>query len=70
MGRPALAILLSLLRQVLVLLPLIILFPHLWGLTAIWAAAPVSDTVALIVAAFAVLAELRHLKRLQTAGRA
>ncbi len=69
-GRPALAILLSLLRQVLVLLPLIILFPHLWGLTAIWAAAPVSDTVALIVAAFAVVAELRHLKRLQAAGRA
>jgi Na+-driven multidrug efflux pump len=63
-GRPALAILLSLLRQVLMLLPLILLMPYLWGVTGIWAAGPVSDVFSSLITCAVVAAELRHLRRL------
>lgn len=63
-GRPALGILLSLLRQILVMVPLIILLPYCWGTAGIWLAGPVSDLLSSAVTAFAVVAELRHLRRL------
>jgi putative MATE family efflux protein len=52
-GKAKTAILLTLLRQVLVLLPLLYILPAHFGLKGIWLASPVSDSVsALIVATF------------------
>ncbi len=48
-GKAKLATLLSLLRQLIVLLPLIIILPHFWGVQGVWIANPVSDVVAAII---------------------
>ena len=63
-GRPALAIALSVLRQMALLLPLILLLPRVGGVTGIWAAGPVSDALAALLSCFVAAAELRRLKRL------
>lgn len=62
-GRPSVAILLSLLRQALLLIPLILLLPLRFGIRGIWAAAPISDTLALCAVVPLMLRELRHLER-------
>ncbi|MFZ2287869.1 MAG: MATE family efflux transporter [Bacteroidales bacterium] len=48
-GKARLATFLSLLRQIIVLLPLILIFPHFWGVTGVWIANPVSDMVAAVI---------------------
>ena len=50
-GRVRISIFLSLSRQLLFLLPLILVFPLFWGLNGVWAALPASDTLAAVVAA-------------------
>jgi putative MATE family efflux protein len=45
-GKAKLATFLSLLRQIIVLLPLIMLLPHFWGVAGVWIANPVSDFIA------------------------
>jgi len=44
------AIFLSLTRQVLFLVPLILLLPEIWNITGVWAAIPVSDTLSAVAA--------------------
>ncbi len=62
-GQPVKASILSLLRQVLLLIPLILILPLFWGLDGILAAGPIADVCAgLIVLAFA----LHEMKRLKT----
>jgi len=65
-GLPKFAILLSLLRQLIILLPLILLLPHAWGVTGIWMANPVSDVLATVLTGVAVVCELRRLRRLKS----
>jgi Na+-driven multidrug efflux pump len=48
-GKARLATLLSMLRQIIVLLPLILILPHFIGLKGVWIANPVSDVVAAVV---------------------
>ena len=48
-GKAKLATLLSLLRQIIVLLPLILILPDFWGVNGVWIANPVSDMVAAVV---------------------
>ncbi len=48
-GKAKLATFLSLLRQMIVLLPLVIILPHFWGVEGVWIANPVSDMVAAVV---------------------
>ena len=48
--RAGIAILLSTSRQLLFLLPLLLVFPWFWGLNGVWAALPASDSIAAIVA--------------------
>lgn len=54
------SIFLSLSRQVLFLLPLLLFFPRMWGLEGIWYANPVSDIVATVVT-FAMIYHQRKL---------
>jgi len=62
-GKALPAFLLSMLRQVLLLIPLVILLPHLWGLTGIWIAFPIADTGAALITLVMFIGEMRHLKR-------
>jgi len=48
-GKAKLATFLSLLRQIIVLLPLILLLPRFWGVEGVWIANPVSDLVAAVI---------------------
>ena len=50
-GRVRISIFLSLSRQLIFLLPLILLFPLFWGLDGLWASLPASDGLAALVAA-------------------
>lgn len=61
-GKAKLATFLSLLRQIIVLLPLIIILPEYWGVNGVWIANPVSDMVAAVVTFFFFRRELIKLK--------
>jgi putative MATE family efflux protein len=60
-GKAKLATFLSLLRQIIVLLPLILLLPRFWGVEGVWIANPVSDLVAAVVTFIFFRNELRKL---------
>lgn len=61
-GRPLSGILLSMLRQMGLLIPLILLLPRLWGVIGIWLAAPVSDLLSSAITLIVVASELRRFK--------
>ena len=57
------SIIMSLSRQIIFLIPLLYLLPRFMGLTGVWAAYPVSDTMATIVAALLMWWQLRVITR-------
>ncbi len=63
-GRPKVAIVLSVMRQALILIPLIFLLPRFLGVRGIWFAPPISDLLSAGVSMTVVAFELRRLKRL------
>ena len=60
-GKPKQAALLGLSRQVLILIPALIILPKFFGLTGVWAAGPFSDLVASILTATFLIRDLKHL---------
>jgi Na+-driven multidrug efflux pump len=61
-GRPKISIFLSMIRQVIVLIPCLLIFGKLGGIWGLLAAQPVSDFVALAVITTLILAEVKKLK--------
>lgn len=61
-GKSIKGVFLSMTRQILFLIPLIILFPRLWGIEGILVAAPVADFLAGITAVIMVVFEFRKMK--------
>ena len=61
-GKARLATFLSLLRQIIVLLPLIVILPGFWGVEGVWIANPVSDAVAAVISFIFFRREVRKLK--------
>jgi putative MATE family efflux protein len=70
-GRPKVSIFLSMLRQVIILIPCILIFGKIWGLFGVVWAAPVSDAAALIVTATLAIREMKKLRHMakETAER-
>jgi len=66
-GKARPSIILSLTRQVLFLLPLILLLSLLWGVNGIWIAFPVADLLAIITTAIFLYKELKKIKKLELA---
>ena len=64
-GKAKISIFMSLSRQLLFLLPMIIVLPRIFGLGGLWAAMPASDAVAAIVAAWIMAAYMRRLRKRQ-----
>jgi putative MATE family efflux protein len=62
-GRPKISILLSMLRQCIVLIPCILLFGRLWGLYGVVAAAPVADGFSIIFTGIMIFFELKKLRQ-------
>jgi Na+-driven multidrug efflux pump len=61
-GKAKLATFLSLLRQIIVLLPLILILPHFWAVEGVWIANPISDTVSAIITYFFFRREVKKLR--------
>ena len=61
-GKAPKAMFLSLLRQVIMLIPLLIILPRLFGLMGVWFAGPIADFTASVVTALFLFNELRHLE--------
>lgn len=66
-GFAAKSIIQSLSRQLIFLVPGIILLPRLWGLNGLWIAMPVSDTLASMLSLYLLVIQLRHLKKMEEA---
>lgn len=62
-GKALPSFILSMLRQILLLIPLVIMLPHLWGLTGIWIAFPIADIGAAIITIVMFTGEMKHLHR-------
>lgn len=61
-GRAGKSIFLSLTRQVLFLIPMILILPRIYGIEGIWMSFPASDILAFIVTLILVVVQLRQLK--------
>ena len=61
-GKSQLAMLLSLLRQILVLIPALIFLPKFLGLDGVWFAQPVGDLVSMSVVGFVLYKEFKSYK--------
>lgn len=48
-GKAKISMMLSLLRQVIILIPLILIIPQFWGLTGVWIAGPIADFISFII---------------------
>jgi Na+-driven multidrug efflux pump len=60
-GKPKQAMLLMLSRQVLLLIPALLILPRFFGLDGVWLALPLSDFLASLTTGTCILFELRHL---------
>jgi putative MATE family efflux protein len=63
-GKAKIAMLLTLLRQVFVLLPMLVFMPGWFGLAGIWAAFPVADTFSAIIVSIFLIREWKRLDHL------
>jgi putative MATE family efflux protein len=61
-GRPKIAILLSLMRQCIVIIPAMLIFGKIWGLYGVVASLPFADVIAIALTAVLIIRELKKLK--------
>ncbi len=61
LGKAKLALILSILRQGIFLIPLLVILPRFLGLSGIWYAFPIADSLAFLVALYYILAEFKLL---------
>ncbi|MFA6806679.1 MAG: MATE family efflux transporter [Bacteroidales bacterium] len=61
-GKAKKAIFLSLVRQVIVLIPLLIILPLFWGVEGVWLSMPASDLVATVITTILISKEIKFLK--------
>ena len=62
-GKAKVSMFLSILRQVIVLFPLILLMPHFFKLDGIWMAGPASDFISFIITAFMIVNEIKRMNK-------
>jgi Na+-driven multidrug efflux pump len=65
-GKAGTAAFVSLMRQVIILLPLLFILPKHYGLTGVWMAGPVSDIISAVVVSFFLIHEMRRLNELSS----
>jgi Na+-driven multidrug efflux pump len=62
-GRPKISIFLSMIRQLIILIPCLIIFGRVFGLWGVVASQPTADCVSVIITGFMIARELKQLKR-------
>lgn len=65
-GKARISMFLNLLRQVIVLIPLLLILPPLWGMDGVWLAGPAADLTATAVTAAMIARELGRLPTAQS----
>ncbi|MEG1278257.1 MAG: MATE family efflux transporter [Cellulosilyticaceae bacterium] len=63
-GKAKEAMLLSLLRQVIILIPIVLILPNFMGLDGVWFAQPIADIIATVVTVIVVKREFKSYKKL------
>ncbi len=66
-GKPVKAIILSLSRQVLMLIPLLIIMPKFFGVAGVWWSMPVSDALSTILAVVLITQEMKSYRKVEAA---
>ncbi|KOA21507.1 multidrug export protein MepA [Clostridium homopropionicum DSM 5847] len=64
-GKAKISLFLSFLRQVIVLIPIILILPNFLGLTGLWLSQPIADVVAAILTSFFLYKGMKELKQLE-----
>jgi putative MATE family efflux protein len=64
-GRAARGLFIALTRQILILIPLLLIFPIFWGIDGVMYAGPISDGVAAIIAGVFIFQEIWAMKKLE-----
>ena len=64
-GAAGKSIFMSMIRQIIFLLPLLFTLPPMWGLNGVWVSFPLSDVAATLVSAILIFFELRRITKLQ-----
>jgi len=67
-GKGSIALLLALLRQVVMLIPALLILPRLWQLNGIWISAPIADGLSTLITLLIVLPQLRWLREQPEGG--
>lgn len=62
-GKARESAILSLSRQVLLFIPLLLILPHFWGIEGVWRTAPIADSLAVILTATVIYLEVRKLNK-------
>lgn len=63
LGMAGKAVFLSLTRQIIFMIPLLLILPGLWQLDGVWMAFPISDTISALVAAAMLWWQIRRIRR-------
>ncbi|GHU88189.1 MATE family efflux transporter [Bacteroidia bacterium] len=63
-GKPGKAIFLSVTRQVLFLIPCLLILPGLWGINGVWLSMPIADMVSVIVSLTLLINQIKKLKNI------
>ncbi|MCG9968700.1 MATE family efflux transporter [Pelotomaculum terephthalicicum JT] len=65
-GKPVQSAILSLSRQVLLFIPLLLILPKFWGINGVWRTAPIADGISVLVTAIFIFFEMKNLPKKQT----
>lgn len=68
-GKPGKAILLSLTRQLLFLLPMLIILPPIFGTDGVWMSMPIADISSTVLAVVLIVNQLRKFKQQENTGK-
>ena len=63
-GKPKKSIILSMTRQVLFLIPFLLILPSFWGVKGVWASITISDSISVVLAAILLGSELKNFRKL------
>jgi len=68
-GKALQATILSLSRQVLIFIPMLLILPRLWGIEGVWRTPPISDFLSVLLTGTFIFFEMRKISRLEKRGR-
>lgn len=60
-GKPIQATILSLSRQVLIFIPLLLILPQFWGIDGVWRAVPIADALACMLTSILIYFEIKNI---------